>query len=75
MAAQIKEQGRLFALAAALLWWLQYFIFNTLTHEAYPFVWNLQLSLDKSATFLSLAICNPKPPSSLDFVTFSQPTQ
>ena len=38
IAAQIGEQGSLSTLEAALLLWLQYFIFRTLAHGASPFV-------------------------------------
>ena len=72
------EQGSLLALVAPLLLWLQYFRSNTLAQGAFFSLWNqwnLQLSLDRRAIFLPFADCSPNPPSSLDFINLSQPTQ
>ena len=75
MLFQVWEQGRWASFLEFNLWWVQYFNLSTLAHWDSPSVWNLQFSLASSAVFLPLAVCKPKPPTSLGVVTFLHPTQ
>ena len=71
----IWEHRSMLALMVLVPLLLQYFSLCTSAHSASFSVWNLQFSLVSKAIFFPFTVCNPRPPSSLDSITFCHPTQ